>query len=595
MTTDQLIIVGLIAAALMLFLLDRWRHDVVAFTILLAAVVAGVVPAENAFSGFGHPATVTVAAILVLSHALARTGAADILARVIARAATSMTRHIAALAGLGAVMSSVMNNVAALGLLMPAAIQSTEKTRYGAGAVLMPLSFATMLGGLLTLIGTPPNIIIAGFREDALGAPFRMFDFAPVGLALVIGGIAFLALLSRFFIPRRRLLQTTTKDHMNIDKFVTEARVVKGTDAVGMTPGEISMLATDCDVLVMSVNRRGRRFEQLPLNETLKIGDRLLIESSPDGLDRFTTLLDLKVGTMAGAKSEQLYADEMDLVEAVVRPDARMIDRELDSLRLRYRYGIDILAVSRRGRPHRGRLGRFRFRSGDVILFHGHRDHIPDMLVRMGCLPLAKRGVQFGDVVKGQGPLAIGVFAAAVILATLGVVPIAIALGLAAVAMVVLGLLPVREIYDGVDWPVILLIASLIPVGQAFENTGTTDLIAQGLLSAPIPLSPAMLMVLLMVTTIVLSSVLNNAATAVIMAPVALTIAERLSVNPDPFLMATAVAASTAFMTPVGHQNNALVMGPAGYAFGDYWRLGLPLTILVLVISVPAILTVWPL
>ncbi|MBB91459.1 MAG: SLC13 family permease [Magnetovibrio sp.] len=593
MTLDQMTIVGLIAAALALFVWDRWRYDVVAFSVLLAAVVLGLVPAREAFSGFGHPATITVAAILVLSHTLARTGASEILARIIERSARGMARHIAVLAGLGALMSSVMNNVAALGLLMPAAIQTTLKTKYHAGAVLMPLSFATILGGLITLLGTPPNIIIAAFRAKVTGEPFGMFDFTPVGILVAGIGVAFLAVSARFLIPTRRLLQDATRDHMGIDKFVTEATVVKGTDAVGMTRGELRMLATDCDVLIVNIIRRGRRMAKLPQGDGLKVGDKLLLESSSEGLDRLTTAMDLKVGTMKGTKSENMIDEDMDLAEAVVRPGSRMIGRELMSLRLRSRYDTDILAVSRQGRAFRGRMGQFKFRPGDLVLFYGPRDHMPDLMARMGCLTLQER-IQFGEAGHRHARMAIAIFAAAVALATFNIMPITIALGLAAVAMVVLNILPVREIYDGIDWPVVVLIGALIPIGDAFDATGTTGLIAQGILDSPLPLNPLAVLTLLMAVTMALSAVLNNAATAVIMGPVALTLSQRLGVDPDPMLMGVAVAASCAFVTPIGHQNNALVMGPGGYAFGDYWRLGLPLQVVVLVVAVPAILLFWP-
>ncbi|UTW52927.1 SLC13 family permease [bacterium SCSIO 12827] len=593
MTLDQMTIVGLIVAALALFVWDRWRYDVVAFSVLLASVVLGLVPAREAFSGFGHPATITVAAILVLSHTLARTGASEILARLIERSATGMARHIAVLSGLGALMSSVMNNVAALGLLMPAAIQTTLKTKYHAGGVLMPLSFATILGGLITLLGTPPNIIIAAFRAKVTGEPFGMFDFTPVGILVAGIGVAFLAVSARFLIPTRRLVQDATRDHMGIDKFVTEATVVKGTDAVGMTRGELRMLATDCDVLIVNIIRRGRRMAKLPQGDGLKVGDKLLLESSSEGLDRLTTAMDLKVGTMKGTKSENMIDEDMDLAEAVVRPGSRMIGRELLSLRLRSRYDTDILAVSRQGRAFRGRMGQFKFRPGDLVLFYGPRDHMPDLMARMGCLTLQER-IQFGEASHRHARMAIAIFAAAVALATFNIMPITIALGLAAVAMVVLNILPVREIYDGIDWPVVVLIGALIPVGDAFDATGTTGLIAQGILDSPLPLNPLAVLTLLMAVTMALSAVLNNAATAVIMGPVALTLSQRLGVDPDPMLMSVAVAASCAFVTPIGHQNNALVMGPGGYAFGDYWRLGLPLQGGVLVVAAPAILLFWP-
>jgi di/tricarboxylate transporter len=593
-TSPQVLICLLLAGVLGLFASGRWRYDVVAFLALMVAVLLRLVPFEQAFAGFGHPATVTVAMVLILSRVLSATGATDVLIRYVMAATTTTPRHIAALAGIGALMSAVMNNVGALALLMPIAMASAARAERSPSLLLMPLSFASILGGLITLIGTPPNIIVATYRTEIAGAPFGMFDFTPVGGVCALAGVAFIALIGWRLIPGPRRAQGGVETFFAIDDYVAEAGVVEGARAVGKSLAEIDEMTSDIDALVVALIRGQRRL--LPASsrfERLQADDILLIEAGPEELDRFVAELGLKFAGGEARPIEALRGEEVEIVEAVVPAGTSVEGRTIGSLRLRRRFGVNLLATSRQGKPYRGRLRNFRIRAGDVLLLQGETDRLSGVFAALGWLPLAGRGMQIGQ--RGRGGLAIALFAAAIAAATLGLLPLQIAFGLAAVGVVVANLITPREVYEAIDWPVIVLLGAMIPIGGALESTGAARLIAGGVVTLAGGVPPVVVLVVLLIVTMTLSDILNNAATVVVMAPIAATVARDLGVNADPFLMAVAIGGSCAFLTPIGHQNNTLVMGPGGYAFGDYWRMGLPLEALILLVATPMIVLVWPL
>jgi di/tricarboxylate transporter len=590
-TLDQATIFAILLALFVLLVWGRWRYDVVAFACLMAAVATGLVKPGEAFNGFGHPATITVAAVLVLSRALAGTGAIDRLTQLVRPATAHTTTHVGVLSAIGAAMSAIMNNVGALGILMPLAIQSARKAARSPSVLLMPLSFASMLGGLITLIGTPPNIIIASYRGQISGSNFRMFDFAPVGLAIAVAGIAFVALVGWRLVPQRAASRTKG-ELFDIENYVTEATVPAENPHIGKTLREIDELVKDVDVVIIDQIRDDRAYPPATRKE-LRAGDILKIEAAPEEIDKFVSTLKLEIGGETSGIRPREMSDDATLMEVVVAPGSRLDGRLVGSLRLFALRGVTLLGVSRQGQRYHGRLRSFRIRPGDVLLLHGEADQLADLVPTLGCLPLAEREMHFGK--RSKGPAVIAVFAAAVAAASLGIVPIHIAFGMAIVLLVAGDLMNVRELYDGIDWSVIVLLGALIPVGGALQSTGATDLIAGSLVHLTAGLPAAALLVIVLAVTMTLSDILNNAATAVVMAPLAATVAERLEVSPDPFLMATAVGASCAFLTPIGHQNNALILGPGGYRFGDYWRMGLPLEVLVIAVSVPTILLVWPL
>ncbi|MBP5857922.1 SLC13 family permease [Marivibrio halodurans] len=591
MTLDQCLILGLLALLLCFFAWGRWRYDLVAMAGLLAGVLLGLVPAEEAFQGFGHPATVTVALVLILSRALAVSGAIDGLARLVQRGSRGVPTHVASLSGTAALLSGFMNNVGALALLLPVALQSSRKAGFMPGPVLMPLAFASILGGLVTLIGTPPNILVSSFRDDALGEGFAMFDFAPVGGAVMLVGVLYLVTIGWRLVPAGDNARGVAES-FEIENYLSEVRIPKKSGAHGRTVAAMEEEAGDIDIQVVALIRRGRRYAVLPRHEPLQAVDVLTIEGTAEEIDRFVDKFDLEVAAGPGQAAKDLKSGDGAIMEAVVSPGARVEGRTVEQLRFGPRHGVTLLGLSRHGRPYRGRLRKFRLQVGDVLLLQGHAKDLPDVIAQLGCLPLAERALAVGR--RSKGLWALGLFAAAVAAAALGVVPITIAFGLAALGVVLVGVLSPRELYQAIEWPVIVLLGALIPIGHAMDTSGATSLIATGLIDLTDGLPAWVLVTVLLVVTMTLSDVLNNAATAVVMAPIAVTVAQTLGVPPDGFLMAVALGASCAFLTPIGHQNNALIMGPGGYRFGDYWRVGLPLEALIVAVGVPMILWVWP-
>ena len=590
MTADQLTLFSLLFFVFVFLIWGRWRYDLVAFVALLVAILTGLVPTEKAFSGFGHPATVIIALVLVVSRGLSNSGAIEIVARYIVDASRKLSTHITVMSGLAAGLSAIMNNVAALALLMPVDMQAAKKAGRSPSLTLMPLSFASILGGMITLIGTPPNIVIAEFRGDALGEPYRMFDFAPVGLACAAVGVAYVALIGWRMLPRDRRASDAAADLFDLEDYIVEVRVPEGSPVIGKRVRDLDEQAAKSDVEVIGLTRGGRRLPGLARISEIRAGDILVLEASPDSLEEALGALKLEY---VGKGTGQLGTEDLVLIEAVVQESSRLAGRSAMSVRLLYRYRVALVGVSRQGRRFRENVRKLELRPGDVLLLLGADARLADVTGRLGLLPLADRGQRV--IQRDKAWLAVGIFGAAILAASIGLVYLPIALGCATAFYVFLNIVPIRDVYTSIEWPVIVLLGSMIPIGGALQSTGGTSLIAGGIVDLSAGLSPLVVLTLLIVVTMTLSDVMNNTATAVIAAPIAVEIAHRLDVSPDPFLMGVAVAASCAFLTPIGHKNNTLIMGPGGYRFGDYWRMGLPLEILIVVISVPMIALVWPL
>ena len=591
-TTPQILLLFVILLLLFALLIwGRWRYDLVAFSALVAALVAGVVPVDQAFAGFGHPATIVIALVLVISRGLSNSGVVELLVGKVVDAARPLFVHIGIMSGVAAVLSAVMNNVAALALLMPVDLEAAAKAKRSPALTLMPLSFATILGGLVTLIGTPPNIIIATFRGEALGKPFEMFDFTPVGAACALAGVLFVALGGWRLIPRERGARDSFQELFELEDYVAELKVPEGAKAIDQKVAELSAADESSDVEVLGLIRRGQRLPAGARQVRVAEGDVLVIQAGPEAIEKFAGAHGLDFAdTEKGG--EMLKGADLELAEVVVPPGAWIERRSANNLRLLKRYSVHLLGVSRQGQRLRERVRRLAIQAGDVLLLLGPSEELGEAVQRLGCLPLAKRGLQV--IQRQKAGLAVAVFAAAIALASFGLLYLPVALAAVVAVYVFAGIVPLRELYESVEWPVIVLLGSLIPVGQALESSGGTGLIAGGLVDLSAGQSAVVVLTLLMVITMTLSDVMNNTATAVIAAPIAVEVAGRLGVSPDPFLMAVAVAASCAFLTPIGHKNNTLIMGPGGYRFGDYWRMGLPLEVLIIVVSVPMILVVWP-
>jgi di/tricarboxylate transporter len=590
LTLEQAFLLGLLAAVLALFVWGRWRYDVVAVGAMLLTALAGIVPAEDLFLGFGHPATLTVAMVLILSRGLQNSGVVSLMAERVLRPRTSTSGHVGLLSAVAAGLSALINNVGALALLMPAAIRSAAAAKRPPASVLMPLSFATILGGMLTLIGTPPNIIVAAARRETAGEAFGMFDFTPVGSAVAVVGLLFVSFVGWRLIPKKRRARRTAAELFDVDDYVTEAGISEKSPLIGRRIRDVDTEAEERDSDVLGVVREERRLDMRAGTRTLRTGDILLLKGAPEVLEKLLREWSLET---VGACEKGEPPPDVTSAEAVVPPASPALGRTASALRLRRRFDVNLLAVSRAGRPYRGRLRTFRFRAGDVLLLEGDAENLPEAIADLGFLPLKERDLRVGR--PRRALLGAGIFVVAIALATAGLLSLPVALGAAALAMVLVGLVPVRDLYDYVDWPVIVLLGAMIPVGQALEVTGTTGLIASSLVDAASGFPPALLLGIILVVTMTLSDVINNAATAVVMAPIAVTVAERLGSNPDAFLMAVAIGASSAFLTPIGHQNNTLILGPGGYRFGDYWRMGLPLEALIVLVAVPLLLVVWPL
>ena len=591
MTLDQSVSVGILVFALTLFVWGRFRYDLVAFAALVVGVVAGVVPAEEAFLGFGHPAVITVAAVLIISRALTNAGAVELIAARLVPDTKNDFVFIGSFGIIAAVLSGFMNNVGALALLMPVAIQAAAKSGRSPALILLPLSFASILGGLFTLIGTPPNIIVASFREKTDGEAFGMFAFAPVGGAIAVAGVIFVAVVGWRLIPRERLKRKKDQEVFDIEGYVAEARVPKDSAFIGE---QLKDVAEKIEALGAKVIGKIRKDYRISSDRRRRVDqdDLIVFEADPEAMSKIAA--DLNLELISGGKPiEDLTSQDVALVEAVVAPGSTLIRKTTDQVPFRRRYRVNLLAVSRQGTPKRTRLSDHRFEAGDVILLHGDRDHFPNVVTRMGCLPLAERDLQLAA--PSRALLAGGMFLAAILLTAFGLLSAPVAFGAAILGLILTSIVTVDEAYDAIDWPIIVLLAALIPVGGALESTGTTKLMASGIADIGASLSPVVILVVVMVVTMTLSDIINNAATAVVMAPISLEIARQLNVNSDPFLMAVAIGASCAFLTPIGHQNNTLVMGPGGYRFGDYWRVGLPLEAIIVVISIPLLLLVFPL
>lgn len=610
MSFDQTALVVVLAVTLGLFVSEKVRYDLAALAALLTCVLLGIVEPGAAFAGFGNDAVVTVAAVLVMSQALARSGAVDAVTAPLLKVATRPVALLAGLCVIGALLSSFMNNVGALALLMPIALSGARKGGYPAALLLMPLSFATLLGGTMTLIGTPPNLLMADLAERLRGEAFTMFEFAPVGAAITVGGIAFMIAVGWRLLPRGREGAKSPTELFDTGHYLTEAKLPPKSSLIGKTIREFEDSSEDRANVLALVHGDTRL--RPSASYALQAGDVLLLQAETEALQEYVKAghLDLVAAAPSDppdlpsaeaavpAPAEAKAAPEtsaprqtLDTAEAVVTPTSWIQGSTARSLRLRARFDAHLLAVSRRGRPVMTRLRDVPLSAGDVLLLEGPASELPDIVTKLGCLPLADRKL---DLSPRRVFLPFAIFSAAVALVILGVTPAPIAFVLGAAAMVASGFLPAREVYSTVEWPVIVLLAALIPVAAALETTGTAALAADALASAAGSFPPHAVLGLMLAATMAITPILNNAATVLLMGPIAHGVAELIGVDSAAFLMAVAIGASCDFLTPFGHQNNTLILGPGGYRFADFWRLGLPIDAIILAVAVPLLPIVFP-
>jgi len=618
-TLPQITILIVILSSMALFIHGRWRHDVIAMTALLVCVFTGLVPGSEAFSGFGHPAVVTVACVLVLSCGLQITGAVSFVADRILPASAGPGLSILAITSLGAFLSAFMNNVGALALLMPVGIQIADRNGIPPGKVLMPLAFGCILGGTTTLIGTPPNIIISGFRSQAGLGSFAMFDFTPVGISIALSGILFIGLIGWRLVPER---EQSDPESFETGAYLSEVRVSEGSPVIGKRVREVEEMLDNADAQILGVVRGEIHFSAPGHSLKLREKDILVIEAEPEGLSSSLSKLKLKLEeALTPKEAEETEEKKREICERykqscpppdedngekkknrvedfIVRemvpaPGSGIDGLSATDIRLRSRFGVNLLAISRKGYRSIRRLRTTPLHPGDVLLLQGTSETLSDFASQYDCLPLAARDIRVPR--SGEVLTASTVMASAVALAALGIFPAAVAFAAGALAMVVLRIVPLRSVYTAIDWPVVILLGAMLPVAGAMASTGAADLMAGVLLETVARGNAVAALVVILTSTMLLTDFMNNAATAAVMAPIALSVALQLDVNPDTFLMAVAIGASCAFLTPIGHQNNTLILGPGGFSFGDYWRMGLPTDILVILTATPMLLLVWPL
>lgn len=590
MTTPQIAAFTILAAMMALFVWGRLRYDMVAVLALLAGLAAGIVPYDKAFSGFSDDIVIIVASALIVSAAVARSGVIETALRPLAPWLTTPTIQIFVLTAVVAALSGFVKNIGALAMMMPVAFQLARKTGTPPSAMLMPMAFGSLLGGIVTLVGTSPNIIVSRVREEITGQPFGMFDFTPVGALLAVGGVAFLAFGWRL-LPKRKGAATMDAA-FNIDGYTTEVLVPAESEFDGKTVKDLEKLG-DGEVEVLAILGRRARNSQPNGNTKLRSGDILILRGEPSALERVVGAAKLQLGSDTIRKEADTPSDDIGIMEAIVTPDSALVGTTASRMRLYDHYEVDLLAVSRAGRRISRQLRSVRLREGDVVLLRGDLKSMPEALGQLRVLPLAERGLALGRGRRGLIPVII--LAVAMLLVALNIVPVAIAFFAAAALIVLLKSLSLREAYDAVEWPILVMLGALIPLSDSLRTTGGTDVIAGWLSAAAGALPPMGTLALIMIAALTVTPFLNNAATVLVMGPIAATFASNLGLSPDPFLMAVAIGAACDFLTPIGHQSNTLVMGAGGYRFTDYWKLGLPLSIYVVLAGVPLIALFWPL
>jgi len=592
MTQEQITVSGILLITLIFFAWGRYRHDIVAISCLVMGVVAGVVPTDDAFSGFGHAAVITVAAVLIISHALKNAGVVDMIASHLTPYTGNIYLHIASLTMVVTVASAFMNNVGALALMLPVAIATAHRANRSPALVLMPLAFGSILGGMTTLIGTPPNIIIASYRAEIADAPFSMFDFSPVGAVVATIGLAFITLVGWRLIPSGRSSANGSKSLFEISHYLSEIEIKPDSPLVDQLFRDNEAFASD-QIEIVGIAQENGFPRTLPRKYVFTANDILLVHCDPSQLQTLVEENGLKLLTSASNSFVHPQSDKEIMLEGVVGQNSALVGRSVDYIRTSTQRTLALAGIARNGDTIKNRLKRQIFMAGDVLLMFGDADAIDQQFKDLGLWPLANRPLALNRQRKIVPALLI--FAGAIALGVAGLVPLPIAFLIAIGFYIVMNIISVRELYDEIDWPVIVLLGAMIPVGRALESTGTTDWMASAILNVTDGMPAAVLLTMILVVTMFLSDIINNAATALVMAPISVAIATSLGVSSDAFLMAVAVGASCAFLTPIGHQSNTLVMGPGGYQFGDYWRMGLPLEIIIVALAVPMLLIVWPL
>jgi di/tricarboxylate transporter len=593
MNPDQIAISTILIFSLILFAWGKWRYDLVAMFSLIASVLLGIIPEEEAFLGFGHPAVVTVAAVLIISQGLQNAGVVRLITEQMKRITFSQITLLAAITSITTLLSAFMNNVGALALMLPITMVTAKEYNIPPARLLMPLAFGSILGGLTTLIGTPPNIIISAYRAQLTGEEYGVFDFSAVGVPVAIIGVLFIVVIGWRLIPKDRMTKNASLNLFEIQSYLTEVQVKKGCKCIGKHLYELPIFKGDDRTELLGVAAPNTYARNVSTAYKVQENDIFIIRADPTEIKPLLDHYDFELLNLATHIFEEPDKHSTLLMEGVITQDSPLVGRDIRYFRRLSGRSIAVVGLARDNNPVVRRLRQQSFKAGDVLLIQGNEETIDEQFNQIGLLPLAPRLLDL-DRVRKVG-VALSIFIAAILAAMVKLIPLPIAFILAVMVYILTGIIRVREIYEQIDWTIIVLLAAMIPVGHALETTQTTHLLAHSLLSTMETHSPSIILTLILIVTMLLSSVINNAATALIMAPIAVATANTMNVNIDAFLMVVTIGASCAFLTPVGHQSNTLVMGPGGYKFSDYWRMGLPLEMLIIIVTVPLVLWAWPL
>ena len=586
--SDQSILSIAIITLLGLFIWSKYRYDALAAGALVILIILGVIPANQAFDGFAHPAVITVALVLIISQGLKNSGLTGLVGKLIGGRSFTKFQFLICLLFIAAVLSSFINNIGALAILLPITLNICQKMGWHPSRFLMPLAFACILGGMNTTIGTPPNIIISEYKSTISEAGFNFFDFSYVGLSITVLSIIFIAVIGNRLI-RLRDDAASGSSLIDLKGYLFEVEVNESSSAIGMTLSAFKKEAGEDTEVLGIVNENGG-VKKVKNNLRIKAGQILVIKTPPDDISSILNVFDFSI-------PKELHSfedDDLEEIEAMITPGSRLIGRKYDFfLKLAYEE-LNLLGLWRKGAKYRTRLTRETFKAGDVLLL-GIRDldeeDVTNKIKHLGLMPLMQRELQ---TIPSRSRLLKGIifFLISIILVTFNILPTA-----AAFLLCVLGFARIRIIdsnfYRDIDWPIIIMLAAMIPIGTALQTTGLSDIISTSISNVAGDISLFWLLFMILIITMATTDIINNAATAVIMAPISAGIGMQLGYDVEPFLMVVAVGASCAFLTPIGHQCNTVVMGPGNYKFTDYWRLGLPLDILIIVVSIPMILFVW--
>ena len=576
--------------AIILFATEWIPMDLVSLMVLLAVGLTGLVTPEEAFSGFSNPAVITVAAMFILGAGISHTGAISTLGERLFR----MTGHsqplmIASIMGTVAFFSAFINNIGATAILMPVVITMAHRSKLPASKLLIPLAFGSLLGGVCTMIGTPPNILINTLLQEYTGQGFRIFDFTPLGLVLLACGISYMALFGHKLLPIRK--SGTLTEAYQVKEYITEVEILNGSPLHGKTINQ-SMLESELNMKVRALLRKGRKYPRPKRNRKLYSGDILFLEGDPQGILKVRKEKGLAVVPERDNPLPGIPKQEIVVVEASLTSTSDMVGKTLRQERFSDTHGLTVLAIWRSGAPVVRKVDHVILRFGDVLLLQGPEVKVRHLAQGHGFLVLG--GVAPVPYRPRRAPIAMATIVGVILMSVFGIAPIAIAATLGALIMVQTRCLTIKEAYDSIDWPIILLIAGTLPLGHAMENSGAAKLLAEMIISGVGSLGPWAVLCAVFLITFCLTEVMSHAAAAVLVAPIAYNTAIEMAVSPRPFFMAVAVAASMCFMTPISHQSNALVMGPGGYKFFDYTKVGAPLNILVWIIATLLIPLLFP-